>query len=115
MITVERMKELPVASPAPRRVPNLAELIPLKYNNDENADVAEADWGNTRTYTFVVPDGYEGAYITATFVEKPTDANVKVITSLDEISNDGTGSYILAQDIEASDWEIVKFHRNTRW
>ena len=101
MITVERMKELPVASPAPRRAPNLAELIPLKYNDDEDADVAEAYWGNSRTYTFVVPNGYEGAYITATFVEKPTDETVKVITSLGEIT-EMNGKYKLGADITTS-------------
>ena len=62
------------------------------------------DWVTSATeYTFTVPEEYDGAYITATFVSTATSAIP--ITSLSDIPNttEGlAGTYELAADIDAS-------------
>jgi hypothetical protein len=56
------------------------------------------DWVTAATtYTFTIPEDYDGAYITATFVSSSANA----ITSLDDI-DDLAGTYELAADIDAS-------------
>jgi len=50
----------PSASEAPRRVPGIADALPVSGNST-------TVYPNTGTYTFTVPDGYAGALVSVTF------------------------------------------------
>ena len=93
LITVEKMVDPTSVSQARRRVPSFADLIPIQnFQNNANG---------TFSFYFIVPDGYDGAYVTAEFVEKSAD-DYTLITSLSDITN-LSGKYRLAADIVASD------------
>ncbi len=93
LITVEKMVDPTSVSQARRRVPSFADLIPIQDFHD-NSD-------GTFSFYFIVPDGYDGAYVTAEFVEQSAD-DFTLITSLSNITN-LSGKYRLAADIVASD------------
>ena len=85
--------------------PSLADLIVgTMYNHEtarEDANIITSVSNPSVAYfVFTVPTGYDGAYVTVTFV--PTSTTATPITSLSEISNDLTGTYELAADIDAS-------------
>ena len=70
-----------------RRAPGLSERLPVT--------------GSGTSYSFTIPTGATGAYVTVTFFkEAPSDFTP--ITSLSQISNDLTGKYILTADVDAS-------------
>ncbi len=69
-------------SAAPRRAPGLSPSLPISGNNP---------------FTFTIPEGYTGAYVTVTFFK--TTANG--ITSLSQIT-DLNGTYVLTADINAA-------------
>ena len=99
LITVEKMVDPTSVSQARRRVPSFADLIPIQnFQNNANG---------TFSFYFIVPDGYDGAYVTAEFVEKSAD-DYTLITSLSDITN-LSGKYRLAADIVASDGILGEF------
>ncbi len=83
-ILVERM----VNPSSRRRAPGLPSGLEVTDNHDN-------------TYSFTIPSGYDGAYVTATFF-KQAAAGFTAITSLSEIADDLTGSYQLTADVDAS-------------
>ena len=99
LITVEKMVDPTSVSQARRRVPSFADLIPIQ-NFHDNSD-------GTFSFYFIVPDGYDGAYVTAEFVEQSAD-DFTLITSLSDITN-LSGKYRLAADIVASDGILGEF------
>ena len=100
LITVEKMVDPTSVSQARRRVPSFADLIPIQnFQNNANG---------TFSFYFIVPDGYDGAYVTAEFVEKSAD-DYTLITSLSDITNNLSGKYRLAADIVASDGILGEF------
>lgn len=91
LIIVEKMID-----PSVRSLQNRAYgIAQFTLNGDD-------DWVTSETeFTFTVPEEYDGAYISTTFVS----AAANVITSLDDIPNttEGlAGTYELAADIDAS-------------
>ena len=94
-ITAEKMVELPASSR--RRAPIMANA--LTVNGDD-----EASNGNSKQYTFDVPEGFGGAYVTVEFYKKT--AGFTQITSLDEITDfTGATKYELTCDIDATGFE----------
>ena len=85
-IIVEKMVDPKNA--ARRRTSGLSESLPVTNEGSNN-------------YSFVIPTGYEGAYVTVNFYPTPT-GGFTAITSLEEITNLETGRYELASDINAS-------------
>ena len=84
---------------APRRAPGLGTFELMGDNG----------WVTNETqYTFNVPDDYAGAYVTVKFVSV-TDTNATRITSLSEISNDLSGDYELASDVDGSGVSLGEF------
>lgn len=88
-ITAEKMVELPASSR--RRAPIMANA--LTVNGDD-----EASNGNSKQYTFDVPEGSSGAYVTVEFYTKKGD--LIAVTSLSQIGT--TGNYEIVSDINAS-------------
>lgn len=86
LITAEKM--INAANFTPRRTPRLSDLFPIQDGNNANE------------YTFEVTPGYDGAYVTVTFV--PTESTATLITSLSEITS-STGNYKLAADISGGE------------
>ena len=84
LITAEKM--INAANFTPRRTPRLSDLFSITQNEN--------------VYTFEVTDGYDGAYVTVTFV--PTESTATLITSLSEIKS-STGNYKLAADISGGE------------
>ena len=84
-IVVQKMVD---PSAAPRRAASIADALPL--DGDDPGDLTES-----RDYTFVIPEDYHGALITATFRAN----TAKYIDQLSEIT-DLMGSYILKADID---------------
>ena len=77
-ITAEKM----VDAMAPRRAPGMASSL---------------DISGTNPFSFTIPDGYSGAYVTVQFYKTTADG----ITSLDEIT-DLAGNYVLTADVNAA-------------
>ena len=90
-IIVEKMVDPQNA--ARRRTSGLSESLPVTNEGSNN-------------YSFVIPTGYEGAYVTVNFYPTPT-GGFTAITSLEEITNLETGRYELASDINASIQQMV--------
>lgn len=86
-IKVEKMVDAP-QSQSRRRAPGLS------YET-----VTEVDG---TTYSFVIPDGATGAYVTVTFF-KDAPTGFRAITDLSQITS-MTGSYQLTADVDASDF-----------
>ena len=102
LILAEKM--LNAANLAPRRAPNLANKIEGEmYTYGTTTAITSVTNPNVADYVFTVPENYDGAYVTVTFVKVETD--VTFITSLDEIdvTNNPSGYYKLSRDISASD------------
>ena len=59
------------------------------------------DGDNSNEFYFVIPEGYDGAYVTATFYSDPAEGFTP-ITSLSQISSNLSGNYILTADVDAS-------------
>ena len=88
-IRAEKMVSLPNA--ARRRAPILANTLPVSGND-------EAAYGDPKSYTFVVPEGSVGAYVTVTFFKKTS--GLTPVTDLSQIGT--TGDYEIVSDINAS-------------
>ena len=96
LITAEKMVN---ADFAPRRAPNLANKIDGEmYTSGTTTTITRVTYPDVADYVFSVPDNYQGAYVTVTFVQ--TEANL--ITSLDEITS-SSGNYKLAADISGGE------------
>ena len=91
-ITAEKMVSLPTNAAARRRAPILSNA--LTVSGDE-----EASNGNPKNYTFEIPEGSAGAYVTVEFYTKTS--GFTQITSLDEITA-SDGKYEIVSDINAS-------------
>lgn len=91
-ITAEKMVSLPTNAAARRRAPILSNALTVSGNE-------EASYGNSKDYTFDVPEGSAGAYVTVEFYTKTS--GFTPITSLDEIT-DSNGKYEIINDINAS-------------
>ena len=89
LIVVEKMVN-PGRSSAPRRAPGLGTF-------EVSGTTSWITSSQSGSYTFNIPEEYDGAYVTATFVSD--EANL--ITSLEEIT-EANGHYKLARDINAS-------------
>ena len=88
-IRAEKMVSLPNA--ARRRAPILANTLPV---SGTNGDVGNPSSG---TYTFEVPEGSVGAYVTVTFFK---NSGLTPVTDLSQIGT--TGDYEIVSDINAS-------------
>ena len=95
LIEVEKMVD-PSRSSSRRRTPGLGFFELTSSSASADGWVPNSS-ETTATYTFTVPEDYDGAYVTATFVSAAANA----ITSLSDI-DDLSGNYVLAQDIDAS-------------
>jgi len=97
LIIVEKMVD--PNNRAPRRTSGIGQFTLTKVTGEDNNE-----WVTAETeFTFTVPEEYDGAYVTATFVSTATSATA--ITSLSDIPNttEGlAGTYELAADIDAS-------------
>ena len=97
LIIVEKMVD--PTNRAPRRTSGIGQFTLTKVTGEDNNE-----WVTAETeFTFTVPEEYDGAYVTATFVSTATSATA--ITSLSDIPNttEGlAGTYELAADIDAS-------------
>jgi hypothetical protein len=100
LITAEKMIN-PGKLSAPRRAPGTGTLTVT--GPDDNWKVGDGSTGYN--YTFNVPSGFDGAYVTVTFVKTSGAGDPTQISTLSElqgISSNSSGSYILTQDIDAS-------------
>ena len=92
---------------APRRVPDLANLIAGKlYDpNRDNREISTfvGDGNHSAEYKFTVPTNYDGAYVTATF-RATAGGGVILVTSANSIGANPAmdGHYILMDDVPAS-------------
>jgi hypothetical protein len=59
--------------------------------------------GSGTSYYFIIPEGYDGAYVTATFYSSTANG----ITSLSQITSDLAGNYVLTADVDASGFESL--------
>ena len=94
LIIVEKMVD--PTNRAPRRTDSgIGQFTLTKVTGGDNND-----WVTAETeFTFVIPEEYDGAYVTATFVSTTGNA----ITSLSDITDfSETANYELATDIDAS-------------
>ena len=82
---------------APRRVPGFAGSLPVHKKD-----------GTSNQYYFDIPDDYDGAYVTATFVSESPSGDYTLIYSLDEIT-DLTKNYKLDADITAPSNSLGEF------
>lgn len=85
-ILVEKM----VNASAPRRAPGMASGLTVTP-------------GDNNTYSFTIPEGYDGAYVTATFYSSAANS----ITSLSQINDDLAGTYVLTADVNAAGFESL--------
>ena len=85
-----------------RRVPNLADLIQGTLRNSSQTAINIVASGATAYYVFSLPDGYDGAYVTATF--QSMQEGFVTITSSTNLGNnpDMNADYILLDDVSAS-------------
>ena len=86
LIMVVPMVKFPATQQAPRRAPGFAGSLPVHAT------------GTANQYYFDIPDDYDGAYVTATFVESSSTT----IYSLSEITT-ANGNYKLAADISGGE------------
>jgi hypothetical protein len=92
---------------APRRVPDLANLIAGKLydpnRNNREISTFVGDGTHYAEYKFTVPTNYDGAYVTATFTSI-TGGDVTLVISANSIgaNPDMSGHYILMDDVPAS-------------
>ena len=59
------------------------------------------DGATANEFYFIIPSGYDGAYVTATFYSDPAEGFTS-ITSLSQISSNLSGHYELTADVDAS-------------
>lgn len=86
-IKVQKLLD-PAASPARRRTPDIADYLTVEGPETTTT---------SGEYRFTVPNGYQGAYIVATF------RTVIMIPSSTTISYNSNGYYMLTADVSASD------------
>lgn len=101
-IQVEKLVDPSKANVPTRRIPNLADLIQgTLWNSSQTAEINLVGSETEAKYVFSVPDGYDGAYVTATF--RAMQGGVVNITSSTTLSSpDPTAHYILLDDVSAS-------------
>ena len=83
----------PSVAPARKRTPQIADYLPVSGNIVVNP--------NSGTFSFTIPDGYQGAYVTAEFKDASGLIFIHANTSLGD-SPDMEGTYFLTEDVSAS-------------
>lgn len=115
-IVVEKLVNTGKANAPTRRVPDLADLIVGKmYSSSGQTDadiISSVEYSNSAQYVFTVPEGYDGAYVTATF-RSLTEGDIIRITASTNLGEnpDMTKHYVLVDDVSAS--VVNKFYSDT--
>ena len=99
-IIAEKMVAPSVA--APRRAPGIASKLDITDNGSTD--------NGGKSFSFTIPDGYAGAYVTVTFFESIT--GFTSITSLSQITNP-SGNYQITADIDASGFSGLEEFKGT--
>ena len=112
---IEKLVSPERVNAARRRVGEVADVIKGKmYKNDMSKEITSVDGGTTAKYVFTLPDGYDGAYVTATFhLLTEDEGNIIRITASTNLGDNPSMSahYILVEDVSAT--VVEKLYSNT--
>ena len=112
---IEKLIDPENANAPKRRVGEVTDVIKGKmYNSDMTKEITSVEGGIIAKYVFTLPDGYDGAYVTATFhLLTEDEGNIIRITSSTDLGNtpDMTKHYVLVEDVSAT--VVEKLYSNT--